>query len=165
MRLPPLPTCNQGDKHKLGLLSWQIIGALSFRESIFLEGKQVSRFKAAVRKVTQILGVRFVDTVWGLKLERGRWGDRPHFHFVLAGLPAAKAESACVLLKRWWKVKGGGREADIEIFDPKRNGLDYLAKLPAVRPYTATWSTAKFGVNGEDILFSENFVRLATAPR
>ena len=164
MRVSSLPFTNEADRYKLSLFPWQIVGALSFLGDKFSEGRQVARFKATVRKATKILGVPFTETVWGLKLEWGRWGDRAHFHFVLAGLPASKVKAACALLNALWKVKGGGREADIEIYDSKENGLAYIAKRPGVRPDNAARSTAKFGVNGEDILFSENFVRLAKLP-
>jgi len=164
MRVSPLPFSNEADRYKLSLFTWQIIGALSFQGAKFSEGRQVARFKATMRKAAKILGILYAETVWGLKLEWGRWGDRAHFHFVLTGVPASKVETACTLLKTLWKVKGGGREADIEIYDPKKNGLAYLVKLPGVRPDNAKRSTAKFGVNGEYVLFSDNFVRLAKPP-
>jgi hypothetical protein len=164
MRVFPLPFTNEADRYKLTLFPWQIIAALSFRGAKFSEGRQIARFKAAMRSVAEISGVPFEEIVWGLKLEWGRCGDRAHFHVVLTGLPPTKVKAACPLLKYWWTKKGGGREADVEIFDPKQNGLAYLAKRPGVRPDNATRSTAKFGVNGEDIFFSENFVRLAKLP-
>lgn len=162
MRVGPLPFLNEGDKHFLSHVKWQIIGALSMRSERFSDGQQVANFKSTLRKVARALGVRFQDLVWGLKLEYGRWSDRPHFHFVLAGLePAHVCRLTCGRLKLAWKQKSGGREADVEVFDTAKNGLPYIAKLPAPRPANEVRSTAKFGLNGEDIYFSPNFMTAA----
>ena len=163
MKVGPLPFANAADSHRLSLFRWQLIGALSFAGERFSEGQQVANFTSSLRKVTRALGVRFQDVVWGLKLEYGRWSDRPHFHFVLAGLSGSQVcVATCERLKRAWHQKSGAREADIEVFVSAENGLEYIAKRPLPRPANAVRSTAKFGVNGEDMLFSQNFVRLAT---
>lgn len=162
MKVGPLPCLNEADKFMLSLYPWQIIGALSLKGERLSEGQQVANFKSTLRKVTRALGVRFQDVVWGLKLEYGRWSDRAHFHFVLGGVPASQLNSVtCKRLASAWTQKGGGRETDVEVFDAAKNGLPYIAKLPAPRPANAVHSTAKFGVNGEDIHFSPNFMTVA----
>jgi hypothetical protein len=167
MKVGPLPFRNAADRHILSLVPWDLIGALSFKTERFSEGQQVAFFENALKKLSQVLGVRYQDVVWALKLEYGRW-ERPHFHFVAAHLfpPQAICETAkvvtCELFKCLWFKKGGGREASVEIYDPKKSGLDYITKRPSLRPANAVRSTAKFGVNGEDMLFSQNLVRLAT---
>jgi hypothetical protein len=162
MKVPALPSVKSADEYVLSLFPWQIIGALSFARAGFSEGKQVARFKAALRKLIQLLDVRYRDIVWALKLEWGRWGDRPHFHFVLTGLsPSQLTRATCHKLQILWTRKGGGREADVELFDPAKHGLAYIAKSASVRLDDSIRSTAKFGVNGEHILFSENHVEAA----
>jgi len=160
------PYFNEADRFVLSLFLWQLIGALSFKSEKFSEGQQVAFFKSALKKLCQVIGVRYADVVWALKLEWGRW-DRPHFHFVIAGLFPSQATCelckvvTCELLKCLWFIKGGGREADVKIYNPNENGLQYQAKLPGVRIGNAIRSTAKFGVNGADVLFSENHLQAA----
>ena len=163
MKVGPLPFLNKADRYIVSLFRWQIVGALSFMGERFSEGQQVANFKSALRKVTRALGVRFQDVVWGLKLEYGRWGDRPKFHFLLSGLADAQCPEACERIERAWHQMGGGREVKIELYDPAKNGLAYIAKRPMPRPANAVRSTAKFGVNGEHILFSQNFVQAANS--
>ena len=167
MRVGALPFANEADKYRLSLFQWQLIGALSFARERFSEGKQVANFKSALKKLTQVLGVRYQDVVWALKLEYGRFADRPHFHFIAAHLfpPNATCERCevltCELFKGLWLRKGGGSESVVEVFDPKDNGLAYIAKPPGVRPAHAIRSFANFGVNGEFMLFSENHLQAA----
>ena len=162
MKVPALPSVKSADEYVLSLFPWQIIGALSFARVGFSEGKQVARFKGALKKLTELLDVRYQDIVWALKLEWGRWADRPHFHFVLTGLaPSGVTQETCRKLHILWTRKGGGREADVELFDPAKHGLAYIAKNYSLRLDNSIRSTAKFGVNGEHILFSENHVEAA----
>jgi hypothetical protein len=162
MPVRALTFTNETDKFLLSKVAWQLIGMLSFREAKFSEGRQVARFIGALRAVARRLGVGFSRLPWGLKLEWGEFGDRAHFHFVLAGLPASEVTpDTCTLLERAWAQKHGGIIAQVELYDPTRNGLAYVAKRPAWRPQNETRQTAKFGCNGDEIHFSEAFMLAA----
>lgn len=156
--VPAFPFTNATEHFLLSQVAWQIIGMLSFRDAKFSEGRQVARFKAALRTVARRLGVGFSRLLWGVKLEWGELRDRAHFHIVLAGLPDSEVtDDTCTLLERAWAQKHGGFVARVEIYDRALNGLQYAAKFPARRPDSQTRSTAKFGCNGAEIHFSEAF--------
>jgi len=150
---------NSSDAFRLSLIRWQFVAGLSFRSETFSEGRQVAIFKGALRTVTRALGVRFRESVWALKLEWGELGDRPHFHALLTGFPASQVTLAtCRRIGNAWKQKGGGHELEVSVLEQSKPGLAYVAKQLGPRLLNRVRNTAKFGVNGKDMLFSDNFV-------
>lgn len=74
------------------------------------------------------------------RFERGGRLQRGHLHLCMAGLPFDNySESLCRYAAEWWRQLCGGI-ADIQLYDPTRDGLGYMLKQPvATQPAYTGW--------------------------
>jgi hypothetical protein len=65
---------------------------------------------------------------WALRYELGEVTQRPHFHALVAGLPASAANVAtCFSIMRTWEKHGGG-QARVRVYDSTLAGVEYILK-------------------------------------
>jgi hypothetical protein len=115
------------ENYHLTKLDWQIIGHLTFAESR-PAWKRESMFFAVMRMLAKRERTYFTKLLWVLKQEWGKGDDIPHYHFLIAALPPeARCLKNCRRIKDDW-VKVGGGLSQIELFDPKLSGRDYILK-------------------------------------
>lgn len=82
-------------------------------------------------------------TQWVLRHERGEVGDRPHFHFLIRGLPRSMTgrHYRLAAMERW-EALGGGM-ARIRRFDETQAGVAYTLKNLGANAY----EMSKFALN------------------
>jgi hypothetical protein len=91
---------------------------------------------SSLRDLSHSCGIHFKRRLlWIARYERGRSGTG-HYHICVAGLPPRFVQPEyCRAYESLWRTKGGGF-AQIESYDPARDGVKYILKLPR-SPYDA----------------------------
>jgi hypothetical protein len=109
---------------------WQFFVTLTFRFELAREANRKSILFAWLRDLSHSCGIHFKHRLlWFTRYERGRSGTG-HYHLCIAGLPARFVQPECCrAYESLWRTKGGGF-AQIEPYDPARDGVGYILKLP-----------------------------------
>jgi hypothetical protein len=112
----------------LSLIEWQFFGTLTFKQLRLPERVRIGMFFAALREFADTYQVHFPKLLWCLRFEKGEATGRPHFHYLLAGLPRQgmnKGANFCQM--EHWELQGGGM-ARVHLFDQRLNGVGYITK-------------------------------------
>jgi hypothetical protein len=81
--------------------------------------------------------------VFALRTEKGEFGGREHYHFLMSGLPDnAINNKLCMSIMKTWEKLGGGM-ARVRIYESRLHGGSYILKCL-----------------GEDVYESDKFVQL-----
>lgn len=108
--------------------AWQMFGTLTFKEEVMSNARRLCMVFAWLRQSAKKFRLFFPHLPWCLRMENGEMTGRRHFHFLLAGMPAAAIHKTTFfwLMHKWEKLGGG--MARIRRFDPSLTGLDYITK-------------------------------------
>ena len=129
------------EAHRLRLFRWQLFVTLTFRCSPKNRGSSLPIVFVWLRNVADISAIHFKRLIWVLRFELGSRGGRGHYHLCLAGLPPASVgRDLCVLLETEWQSRCGGL-AEVTLYNPARNGLDYILKLPKSGKPPSRWKS------------------------
>jgi hypothetical protein len=109
---------------------WQLFVTLTFRRECAREANRKSMLFAWLRGLSRSCGIHFKHRLlWFARYERGRSGTG-HYHLCVAGLPSQFVQPECCrAYESLWRTKGGGF-AQIESYDPARDGVGYILKRP-----------------------------------
>ena len=129
---------------------WQLFVTLTFRRECAREADRKSMLFAWLRDLSHSCGIHFKHRLlWFARYESGRSGTG-HYHLCVAGLPSQFVQPEyCRGYESLWRTKGGGF-AQIELYDPARDGVGYMSKLPRSRFDCARED--RFGNGGDDYL-------------
>ena len=143
------------DEYVLSQIPWQFFCGMSFKQDPLPERIRITIFFAMFRELADSFKADRRTLLWAVRQERngGRW----HFHYLLAGLPRrAVTDKTCRLIEAIGEMKGAGI-SDARIFDPTRGAIAYLAEgIGKPIDGIALIESAKFGANGNGILYSES---------
>ena len=149
------------EKHLLENVEWQHFCTFTFKTLKVSEAVWLKMFFAMMRKQADNFGVHFLKILWVLRQEKGEKTGRPHFHALIAGLPAsAVTEATCFSFMRIWENLGGG-QARVRIYDSTLSGVEYVLKGvdEAFTNAGANWyELGKFGTRC-DVMLSMSLIR------
>lgn len=138
------------EAHALRSIFWQLFATLTFGESPTTITHSLPLVFAWLRNAAGAGGIHFKRLLWVLRFEIGPRGDRGHFHLCLAGIPQALlCGQFCRSLESAWRTCGGGLSA-VALYDPARDGVGYILKLPPVLQGSALWPAGSSGIGGND---------------
>jgi hypothetical protein len=109
---------------------WQLFATLTFRDPPPPRSRCKAMLFAWLRNVAHSSHVHFkYHLLWLARYELGRKTDNVHYHLCIAGLPVEFVKTqGCRAYESLWWTRGGGF-AQIEPYDPARDGVGYLLKL------------------------------------
>src|ERR1044072_1201044 len=112
----------------LSWIEWQYFCSFTFKSASLADRVRRSIFLAMIRKEASNCGVHFRKVLWCLRAEIGESAGRYHYHALITGLPRQYISlRGCRALESIWSSMGGGH-ADVRIFSPTLNGVDYILK-------------------------------------
>jgi hypothetical protein len=149
------------EKHLLNNVEWQFFCTFTFKTLKVTDAVWLKMFFALLRDTAKNFRVHFRSILWVLRYEKGESTGRPHFHAIIAGLPASAATVAtCFSLMKIWEKHGGG-QARVRIYDSTLEGVEYVLK-GVDEAYTASganwYELGKFGGRC-DVMLSESLIR------
>ena len=116
------------EKHLLEDMGWQFFSTFSFKSLKVREAVWIKMFFAVMREQADNFGIHFFDLMWALRYELGEQTGRPHFHALIAGMPASAVSPAtCFSFMRIWEAHRGGM-ARVRVYDATLPGVDYVLK-------------------------------------
>jgi hypothetical protein len=138
------------EAYRLRSFNWQLFVTLTFRKPPANRGSSLPRIFAWLRSVARAGGIHFKRLVWVMRFEIGPRGDNGHYHLCLAGIPQASlCWQLCRSLESLWRTCGGGL-SEVALYDPARDGVGYVLKLPPVSQGLGLWSASNSGIGGDD---------------
>jgi hypothetical protein len=148
------------EKHLLEHIEWQFFCTFTFKGLKTVETVWLKMFFSLLREEAGYLGVHFSKILWVLRREKGEATGRPHYHALIAGLPAsAVSESTCFSLMKMWERHGGGI-ARVRVYNSALTGVEYVLKGvdEAFTNAGANWyELGKFGVRC-DVMLSVSLI-------
>ena len=145
----------------LARIRWQVWAGFSFvGVTPPVERIRVSMWFAALRAVTDELGLHFPSLLWVLRQEKGEATHREHFHALIAGFPEQMVNiGTCFFIQKTWAAVGGGK-APVHLFDRSLAGIDYVCKcLGEVDEATLAgqiYESNKFGSGSCELMLSDS---------
>lgn len=170
--------------HLLGEIEWQFFLTLTFEQTALRERSMNNAraervrnclFFALMRTVSKWGRIHFHQLLWVRRSEFGETSDLLHLHSLVSGLPDNTVNVGfCFAMANQWRKLGGGH-AQCYLYDPSRNGLDYVFKGSQASlgvdadgrdwRLASQYETRKFGCPGSDVMFSDSVVRLIAQRR
>jgi hypothetical protein len=145
-----VPTVNP-DIWMLCKFRWQFFGTLTFIQERLPENVRMKMLFAFLRTIADKYKIHFSRLLWCVRYELGEITGRPHFHYLLGGLPPVSMNASFNLLQmEEWEMLGGGM-ARVHVFNQRLNGVGYITKcLDGSGPETGklggdSYESAKFG--------------------
>lgn len=112
----------------LEMVDWQFFCTFTFKSLKVPEAVYVKMFFATIGDQAQNLGVHFSKILWVLRREKGEITGRPHFHALIAGLPASASTVATSFsFMKIWERHGGG-QSRVRVYDSSLTGVEYVLK-------------------------------------
>ena len=149
------------EKHLLDNIPWQFFCTFTFKSLKLRECVLTEMYIALLRVTAQNFRVHPSRLLWALRHELGEQTQRPHFHALIAGLPASGVNvSTCFSLMKTWENLGGGI-ARVRIYDPTLTGVEYVLKGVDEAYFSsgANWyELGKFGSRC-DVMLSMSLIR------
>jgi len=120
---------------RLKEVPWQLFATLGFRSQESAFSFRRVMLSAWLRAIAKPQRVHFKKLLFVSRLENGMSGEHWHLHVLVGGL-GHLPPGFCGCADMLWKKRGGGF-ARITHFDPLRDGVGYVLKVPAgnSRPY------------------------------
>lgn len=149
------------EKHLLDYVEWQFFCTFTFKTLKVSEAVWLKMYFALVGEQADNFGVHFSKILWVLRREKGEATGRPHFHALIAGLPASAVTSGtCFSYMKLWEKLGGG-VTRVRVYESSLAGVDYVLK-GVDEAYTnagANWyELGKFGSHC-DVMLSRSLIR------
>ncbi len=149
------------EKHLLHTVGWQFFCTFTFKTLNVSEAVWLKMYFALMRKQADNFGVHFTKILWVLRKEKGEITQRPHFHALIAGLPASAVTPATCFsfMKIWESLRGG--QARVRVYDSTLTGVEYVLKGvdEAYVNAGANWyELGKFGMRC-DVMLSMSVIR------
>jgi hypothetical protein len=149
------------EKHLLENVEWQFFCTFTFKTLKASEAVWLKMYFAMMREQADNFGVHFLKVLWVLRKEKGELGGRPHFHALIARLPASGvSEATCFSFMRIWENHGGGI-ARVRVYNSALSGVEYVLKGvdEAYLNSGANWyELGKFGSRC-DVMLSMSLIR------
>jgi len=111
-----------------------------------------------IRLVARHKGVHFRDCRWVVRLEHGEREGRPHYHFLLSGLPERQTESIAGFLGGLWSSSMKQGFGPVRVWDG-RDAAAYITKGNA-NGGANSYESAKFAT-ADKLIFGQSFVAYA----
>jgi hypothetical protein len=129
--------------------NWQLFATLTFNEKSVSKARKLTPFFTWVREVARVKRVHYKSIVWALRLELGESTQRPHYHVLIAGLPANEvSRPTCGVLENLWRGLGFGKVVDVRLWDG-RDAVSYIADgLPDLNAGANSYEVGKYGGKG-----------------
>jgi hypothetical protein len=138
------------EAYSLRRVPWQLFVTLTFQKPPKTRSNSLPRVFKWLRKVSRTAAVYFPQAWWALRFEFGSKGGHGHYHILIAGIPQTLlCENLCRTLEDTWRACGGGL-SEITLYDPARDGVGYVLKLPAMSGAQGAIGTGASGMVGDD---------------
>jgi|SRR3977135_1046927 len=138
------------EAHALKRVPWQLFVTLTLIRPPKTRSASLPRVFAWLRTVSCIAGVYFPKAWWVLRFEFGSRGGQGHYHLLIAGIPRALlSDDLCQTLEKAWRTCGGGL-SEVALYNPARDGVGYVLKLPATSDAQSAGVANASGIRGDD---------------
>jgi len=138
------------ETYALRRFHWQLFVTLTLANLLPTCGASLPLVFAWLRKSAEITEIHFKRLLWVLRFEVGPIASRGHYHLCLAGIPRASlGRRLCRSLESAWWMRGGGL-SEVTLYDPARDGVGYILKLPSLSRETSLWRESNSGLSGND---------------
>lgn len=129
---------------------WRLFVTLTFRKPLPSPAAPLPLVFAWLRETAGVAHIHFKRLMWVLRFEIGAIASRGHYHLCLAGIPRALLDGQlCRSLESAWWTRGGGL-SEVALYDPARDGVGYILKLPPLSQGTRLWRESSLGTGGND---------------
>jgi hypothetical protein len=129
---------------------WQLFATLTFAKPPTTRAASLPVVFASLRDIARITRIYFPRLMWVLRFEVGPRGGNGHYHLCLAGIPRASLDrQLCRALGSTWRTRGGGF-SEVALYDPARDGVGYILKLPPLSQGTRLWRESRSEPGGND---------------
>jgi hypothetical protein len=129
---------------------WGLFTTLTFRKGLPSPTAFLPLVFAWLRETAGVAHIHFKRLMWVLRFEVGPMASRGHYHVCLAGIPRASLDrQLCRSLEYAWWTRGGGL-SEVALYDPARDGVGYILKLPPMSQGTRLWRESSLGTGGND---------------
>lgn len=138
------------EAYALRRVPWQLFVTLTFVRPPKTRSGSLTRVFAWLRDISNMVGTYFPGSWWVLRFELGRKGGHGHYHLLIAGIPQALLSvRLCRSLESAWRTCGGGL-SEVTLYDPARDGVGYVLKLPAPLGASGADGAVGAGIGGDD---------------
>jgi len=138
------------EAHTLRRFFWQLFVTLTFAQPTATRAASLPLVFAWLRETAGEAHVYIKRLMWVLRFESGPTGGRGHYHLCLAGIPRASLDrQLCRSLESAWRTLGGGL-SEVTLYDPARDGVGYILKLPPSSQEVHLWQESSSGPGGND---------------
>jgi hypothetical protein len=138
------------EAHALERVPWHLFITLTFVRPPKTRSISLPRVFKWLRLVARAFRVYFPSLFWVLRYELGPKGGNGHYHLLIAGVPQTLlSEALCRSLESAWRSCGGGR-SEVTLYDPARDGVGYVLKLPPVSVASGALPGGNLGIGGDD---------------
>jgi hypothetical protein len=129
---------------------WQLFVTLTFAKRPTVRAASLPLVFAWLRDSARIARIYFPCLMWVLRFEVGPRGGNGHYHLCVAGIPRTSlCPQLCRSLESAWRTCGGGL-SEVTLYDPARDGVGYILKLPSLSQETRLWRESSLGPGGTD---------------
>ena len=139
---------------------WQLFATLTFRKLPRAPARSLPRVFAWLRQIAAVTHIHFKRLLWVSRFEVGGIASRGHYHLCLAGIPRASLDrQLCRSLESAWRTRGGGL-SEVALYDPARDGVGYILKLPSMSQDSPLWpeSSSRMGANDCEPMLSASLI-------
>lgn len=112
--------------HNLSLLPWQTFGTLTFRD-LSPSDRLWTCAWLHFQRVAKTCALPYGRLLIALRYELGEQGHRPHFHYLLGGLPWRNHLAIAGMCENEWRSRTGSI-AQVRPYDRNQSGAAYVAK-------------------------------------
>jgi hypothetical protein len=138
------------EAHALRRVAWQLFVTLTFVRPPKTRARSLPRLFRWLRTLAGICGSYFPALLWVARFEVGPTGGHRHYHLLIAGIPQALlSDRLCRSLESAWRTCGGGL-SEVTLYNPARDGVGYVLKLPAPLGASGVHSALSTGIGGDD---------------
>lgn len=138
------------EAYALKRVAWQLFVTLTFRDPPKSRSSSLPRVFRWLRYLADHCGIYFPALLWVVRFEVGSTGGQGHYHLLIAGIAQALlTDHFRSSLTSEWRACGGGL-AEVMLYDPARNGVEYVLKLPSVSAASGALTGRHPGTGGDD---------------
>jgi hypothetical protein len=138
------------EAHALRRVVWQLFVTLTFIRPPKTRARSLPRLFRWLRTLADSCGNYFPALLWVARFEVGPTGGHGHYHLLIAGIPQALlSDRLCRSLESAWRTCGGGL-SEVTLYNPARDGVGYVLKLPARLGAWGADNAADPGTGGDD---------------